>query len=183
MISQRCLRSKENSACRCSITPGSQWLLLRWPLGSEDHIWEYLVYHRYPLNTCSFSFQQQKQCLLIIFSELDPHLVGRSRWEQSDCMDDKATPLRCSDPEEQAQLVLHGLTPSLPLCRAGPTMNMHTQASVQPGTMTLPSTGQMPWQQGRPNSSGLLTQWVLVHCTKGLSHSTDTTLEFHYGLS
>ena len=67
-------------------------------------------------------------------------------------LDDTATPPRCPDPEQQEQPVLPAWPPPLPLGRAGPAMNMHTQASAWQRRTSLPSLGQTPWQPGRPQN-------------------------------
>ena len=45
-------------------------------------------------------------------------------------LDDITAPPRCSNPERQEQPVLPTWPPPFLLCRAGPTMNLYTQASA-----------------------------------------------------
>lgn len=52
----------------------------------------------------------------------------------------------------RSSLVLPAWPPPLPLGRAGPAMNMHTQASAWQRRTSLPSLGQTPWQPGRPQN-------------------------------
>lgn len=122
------------------------------------------VYHKYPLNACSFTFLfplvKAGTSGYVFQSWVLTCLRGAGR-SNPRCLDDIVIPLWYSNPEEQKQLVLPGLV-SFPPPLQGWLHHEYAQSGFSHswgGRMPLPSIGQTPWQPGRPpNIRSLLMQ-------------------------